>query len=94
MRSNPILGLIPLVCLVLLIRAVYTSSRRGLSLGYAVGALALVCGLGFLAMVLLAPRQSSVVETNATLDMIGAAVQILAPIAAVVAANNPPRRTS
>jgi hypothetical protein len=77
---------------VLLIGAIKSSSRRLLSFGYAVGGFVLVLVLGLVAMFLLTPRSGTVGEVNAVLDMIGMAVTLAAPIAAVVGAHQPPRR--
>jgi hypothetical protein len=78
--------------LVLLIGAIKSSSRRLLSFGYAVGGFALVLVLGLVAMFLLTPRSGTVGEVNPVLDMIGMAITLAAPIAAVVGAYQPPRR--
>jgi hypothetical protein len=78
--------------LVLLIGAIKNSSRRLLSVGYAVGGFALVLVLGLVAMFLLTPRSGTVEEINRVLDMIGMAITVAAPIAAVVGAYQPPRR--
>ena len=78
--------------LVLLIGAIKSSSRRLLSFGYAVGGFVLVLVLGLAAKFLLTPRSGTVREVNAALDMIGTVVTLVAPIAAVVGAHQPPRR--
>ncbi len=90
---NPLIFIVvDLVALYLLVKAIYTSSRRLVSLGYAVLAVGLVLGLGFGALYILAPDSGSVVETNRVIDMIGTATTIGAPFAAVWGASRPPRR--
>jgi hypothetical protein len=84
--------LIDFVCLLLLIDAIKCSSRRLLSFGYAVGGFALVMILGLVAMFILTPHSGSVVDVNSSLDMIGEAISVAAPIAAVYGAYRPARR--
>jgi len=76
--------------LVLLISAIKNSSRRLLSFGYALGGAMLVLLLGLVAVFLLTPRSGT--EVNPVLDMIGTAITVAAPIAAVVGAYQSPRR--
>lgn len=83
---------IGLIGLLLLVNAIYTSSRRLASFGYAVLAFGLVVGLGIGAIFILMPDSGSVVETNRVLDMIGAAITIGAPLAGAWGASHPPRR--
>ncbi len=90
---NPLIFIVvDLVALYLLVKAIYTSSRRLVSFLYAVLAVVLVMGLGFGAVYILAPDSGSVVETNRVIDMIGTATTIGAPFAAVWGASRPPRR--
>jgi hypothetical protein len=90
---NPLIFVaVDLIALYLLVQAIYTSSRRLVSLGYAVLGFGLVIGLGFGAMFILVPERGTLVETNSTLEMIGAAITIGAPFAAVWGASQPPRR--
>ena len=90
---NPLVFIaVDLIGLYLLIKAIYTSSRRLVSLGYAVLAVGLILGLGFGAVYILSPDSGSVVETNAVLDKIGTACTLGAPFAAVWGASRPPRR--
>ena len=84
--------IISFVGLLLLIRAIYTSSRRLASLGYAILAVGLLVALGLVSMFVLIPSDASVVQTNSVLDKIGRAMNIGALVAAVWAAHKPPRR--
>lgn len=83
---------IDFVCVLLLIDAIKNSSRRLLSIGYAVGGFILVAVLGLVAMFVLTPHSSSIEEVNPVLDMIGDAITLAAPIAAVYGAYRPARR--
>jgi hypothetical protein len=74
--------LIDVVCLILLVRAIFGSSRRWLSFGLALLGFALPFALG---MGLLFIIKSGV-------DVIGQAITMGSPIAAVVGAYVPPRR--
>ncbi|MBZ5524826.1 MAG: hypothetical protein LAP21_21525 [Acidobacteriia bacterium] len=84
--------LIDFICLLLLIDGIKNSSRRLLSFGYAVGGFVLVLLLGLLAMFLLTPHSGDPAEVNPTLDMIGMAITVAAPIAAVYGSYRPARR--
>lgn len=75
-----------------LIHAIYTSSRRLVSFGYAVLGGALVIVLGFAAMFIFVRESATLLETNSKLQMIGAAITIGSPLAALWGANQPPRR--
>ena len=90
---NPILLIVVyLVCLVLVIRLIYNSQRRWVSFGYAVLGFGLVAVLGIVATFLLVPARGTVMETNSVLDMVGTAISLAAPIAAVWGASIPPSR--
>jgi hypothetical protein len=84
--------LIDFICLLVLIDGIKNSSRRLLSFGYAVGGFALVLALGFLAMFILTPHSGDPAVVNPTLDMIGTAITVAAPIAAVYGSFRPARR--
>jgi hypothetical protein len=84
--------LVEIICLVLLIIAIKDSQRRFLSVGYAVLGVVLAIVLGVASMFVLVPSEGSVIEINEVLDKIGAATSITGSIAAVWAANIPPRR--
>ncbi|HEX5182004.1 MAG TPA: hypothetical protein VFW19_02510 [Allosphingosinicella sp.] len=83
---------VPCICLVLLADAVRTSSRRFLSLAYALGGILLVLALGAVAAYILVPRSGGPEDVNPILDMIGAAVILAASVAAVYGAYRPARR--
>ena len=92
---NPnVIGGIGLICLVLFIHAVFTSSRRLASFGYATLAFGLVVVLGIVSTFFLVPAEGSVMEINAVLDKISGATTIGALAAAVWAAYKPPRRVT
>ena len=84
--------LIDFICLLVLIDGIRNSSRRLLSFGYAIGGFALVLLLGLLAMFLLTPHSGGPMEVNPKLDMIGMAITVAAPIAAVYGSFRPARR--
>jgi hypothetical protein len=75
-------GVIDVVCLLLLIQGIYQSSRRWLSVGYAVLAFAIPLVLGFLLLFVL----------RSGIDTVGTAITLASPVAAVFGANFPPRR--
>jgi uncharacterized membrane protein len=81
-----------LVCTVLFVHAMYSSSRRLASLGYAVLGFAIVVVLGVVSTMFLVPSHASLLETNSVLDKVSAAATIGALVAAVWGANMPPRR--
>ncbi len=90
---NPIVFIaVDLIAVYLLVQAIYTSSRRLASLGYAVLGFGLVLGLGFGATFLLMPARGTVGDVNSTLNMVGSAGSIGAPFAAVWGAYQPARR--
>ncbi|MGH8107723.1 MAG: hypothetical protein ACREO1_03260 [Arenimonas sp.] len=91
MNQN-VITVIGLICLVLFIQAVFTSSRRLASFGYAFLAFGLVVVLGIVSTFFLVPAPASVMEVNAVLDMIAGATTIGALAAAVWGAYKPPRR--
>ncbi len=74
------------------IGAIKNSSRRLLSFGYAAGYFAVVLVVGFVAMFFFVPARGTVGDVNAALDYLGNAVQVVAPIAAVIGASRPARR--
>ena len=92
MDHPPFIAFANLYALYCLIKGVYKSQRRLLSVGYAILAFGVVVVLGMVATFLLMPARGTVVDVNATLDMVGDAIQIAAPFAAAFAANIPPRR--
>ncbi len=86
------LSIIGLICIFLLIQAIFTSSRRLASLGYAILACGLVIVLGIVSTFFLVPSPASVAEINSVLNKISAATTIGGLVAAVWAAHKPPRR--
>lgn len=84
--------LVMLVCLWLLIDGIRKSSQRLRSFFYAFGAFSFVVVLGFIAIRILMPDSGTLAEMNRVVDAGGLAMSIVAPIAAVWAANLPPRR--
>ena len=77
-----LIPIVELVCLVLLVMNIYESSRRWLSIGYAILAFATPIVLGFILLFVL----------RSGIDTIGTAITLASPIAAVVGSSIPPRR--
>jgi hypothetical protein len=89
---NGTIVLVDFICLVMFVDAVRGSSRRLLSLAYAVSGALLVAALAGFAVLMLAPHSGGSAATNRVLGVIGLAVTIAAPIAAVYGAFRPARR--
>lgn len=79
---NMLFIVVDLVCLFLLVQNIYGSSRRWLSIGYAI--------LGFAIPMVLGGALIYVLGSG--IDTIGAAITLASPIAAVFGANIPLRR--
>jgi hypothetical protein len=79
---NMLFIMVDLVCLFLLIGNIHGSSRRWLSVGYAI--------LGFAIPLVLGGALVFVI--NSGIDTIGTAMTLACPVAAVLGANIPPRR--
>jgi hypothetical protein len=80
------------VCLILFVDAISGSSRRVRSFACALAGVLLVLALSLFAMYILAPHSGDPAVVNPVLDMIGSAVTLAAPIAAVYGAFHPARR--
>ncbi len=74
--------IISVVCILLLIRAIFTSSRRLASLGYAILACGLVFALGMVSAFFLVPPSAPIAETYTETD---AALKSLSHSRAIIA---------
>ncbi|MGA2052354.1 MAG: hypothetical protein ABSH19_03480 [Opitutales bacterium] len=89
---DALVPLVAIVCLVMLISAIYHSQKRWLSFGYAVLGFVIPLVLGFILTFILVPSSGTVADTNSVLDTIGMAINFASPICAVLGATIPPKR--
>ena len=85
---DQLLLIISVVCIPLLIRAIFTSSRRLASLGYAILAGGLVVALGALSIFFLVPPSAPIAETYTGTDAVLKSLSHSKAIIASVAETN------
>lgn len=90
--NTDVITVVGLICAVLFIHAIVTSSRRLASLGVATLTSVVVCVLGLVSILVLVPKNASVAETNEVLDLIAGVTTLGVVVALVFGARLPPRR--